>query len=60
MEHQLSPEQREELRELFLQALNLHTESYHHLMEHNITGYDAARDDLFVVRMKFDRLVGSL
>jgi len=60
MEHQLSPEQREELRELFLQALNLHTESYHHLMEHNITGYDAARDDLFVVRMKFDRLVSSL
>lgn len=60
MKQQLSPEQREELRELFLQALNLHTESYHHLMEHNITGYDAARDDLFVVRMKFDRLVSSL
>ncbi len=60
MEQKISPEQREELRELFLQALNLHTESYHHLMEHNITGYDAARDDLFVVRMKFDRLVSSL
>ncbi len=60
MEQKLSPEQREELRDLFLQALNLHTESYHHLMEHNLTGYDAARDDLFVVRMKFDRLVDSL
>jgi len=60
MEQKLSPDQREELRDLFKQALDLHTESYHHLMEHNITGYDAARDDLFVVRMKFDRLVSSL
>ena len=60
MEQKLSSDQREELRDLFKQALDLHTESYHHLMEHNITGYDAARDDLFVVRMKFDRLVSSL
>lgn len=60
MEQKLTSDQREELRDLFKQALDLHTESYHHLMEHNITGYDAARDDLFVVRMKFDRLVSSL
>lgn len=60
MEQKLTSDQREELRDLFKQALVLHTESYHHLMEHNITGYDAARDDLFVVRMKFDRLVSSL
>jgi hypothetical protein len=60
MEQQLSPEQRDQLRDMFTEALKLHSESYHHLMEHNLTGYDAARDDLFVVRMKFDRLVGSL
>ena len=60
MEQKLSPEQREQLRELFLQALVLHTESYHHLMEHNLTGYDQKRDELFQVRMKFYQLVRSL
>lgn len=60
MEQKLSPDQREQLQELFNEALKLHTESYHHLMEHNLTGYDASRDELFVVRMKFDRLVSSL
>ncbi len=60
MEQKLSPEQRDQLRDMFTEALKLHSESYHHLMEHNITGYDAARDELYVVRMKFDRLVSSL
>lgn len=64
MEQKQTPDQREEqreqLRELFLQALDLHTESHLHLMEHNLIGYDAARADLYVVRMKFDRLVSSL
>lgn len=60
MEQKLSPEQRDQLRDMFTEALKLHSESYHHLMEHNLTGYDAARDELYVVRMKFDRLVSSL
>jgi hypothetical protein len=40
MEQKLSPEQREQLRDMFTEALKLHSESYHHLMEHNLTGYD--------------------
>jgi len=64
MEHQLSldqrEEQREQLRELFRQAIDLHTESYHHLMERDLAGYDQKRDELIQVRMKFYQLVSSL
>lgn len=60
MEQKLSPEQREELRELFRQAIDLHTESYHHLMERDLAGYDQKRDELIQVRMKFYQLVSSL
>jgi len=64
MEQKLSldqrEEQREQLRELFRQAIDLHTESYHHLMERDLAAYDQKRDELIQVRMKFYQLVSSL
>lgn len=60
MEQKLSPEQRDQLRELFTQSLGLCIHSYSHLMERDFTGYDQKRDELFQVRMKFCQLVSSL
>lgn len=64
MEHQLSldqrEEQREQLRELFRQAIDLRSDSYAHLVERDLAGYDQKRDELFQVRMKFYQLVSSL
>lgn len=64
MEQKLSPDQREEqreqLRELFRQAIDLRSDSYAHLVERDLAGYDQKRDELFQVRMKFYQLVSSL
>jgi len=53
-------EQREQLRELFRQAIDLHSESYDYLMQRDLAGYDQKRDELIQVRMKFYQLVSSL
>lgn len=64
MEQKLSldqrEEQREQLRELFRQAIDLRSDSYAHLVERDLAGYDQKRDELFQVRMKFYQLVSSL
>jgi Fe-S cluster assembly ATPase SufC len=64
MQQQLSldqrEEQREQLRELFRQAIDLRSDSYAHLVERDLSGYDQKRDELFQVRMKFYQLVSSL
>lgn len=64
MEQKLSPDQREEqreqLRELFRQALDLRSDSFSYLVDRDLTGYDQKRDELAQVRMKFYHLVSSL
>lgn len=64
MEQKLSPDQREEqreqLRELFRQAIDLRSDSYDYLVQRDLEGYDQKRDELFQVRMKFYQLVSSL
>ena len=60
MEQKLSPEQRGQLRELFIEALDLQYEATNLLIVGDSRGYDEKRDELVVVRMKFDRLVSSL
>ena len=60
MEQKLSPEQRGQLRELFVEALDLQYDATNLLIVGDSSGYDKKRDELVVVRMKFDSLVKSL
>ncbi len=60
MEQKLSPDQRGQLRELFVEALDLQYEATNLLIVGDSSGYDKKRDELVVVRMKFDSLVKSL
>ena len=60
MEQKLSPDQRGQLRELFVEALDLQYDATNLLIVGDSSGYDKKRDELVVVRMKFDSLVKSL
>jgi len=60
MKQQLSPEQRGQLREVFFEALDLQYDATNLLIVGDLSGYDKKRDELVMVRLKFDRLVSSL
>lgn len=60
MENRLTLEEREQLRDLFTNALLFQAEAFVELAEGRMDSYDAKRDELQMLRFRFSTYVSTL